>query len=422
VIETISVREHARLTTDEVTNTLDRARISESAFNWLCAKNATFTKAGAALVLIEGRRWLKLDNYVGVLETPCGTRIEILPKHTDESDNPAESRRILCRMLQQVLNLPTREMGPASISVFPASLTEWVIGQFLAQMDHLIKRGVRFDYQRIEEEQRYLRGQLNAVGQMRQPPGRQHHFQIRHDVFTADRAENRLLHSALHKVCRVTQDPANWRLAHELRGQFHEVPPSPDIRADLKAWRNDRLMAHYQAIRPWCELVLGRQMPMAVAGDWHGISLLFPMEKLFERYVGAWLKNAIAPGAHLEIPLRIQHLCRQGNEKMFKLIPDFVVRLDNRRWVLDAKWKRLKSSDQESKYDLQESDFYQMYAYGQTYLKGRGQMLLIYPRTVSFRTALESFQFDELTLDVVPFDLSTDRLVGVSGDWLQASS
>jgi 5-methylcytosine-specific restriction enzyme subunit McrC len=63
-----------------------------------------------------------------------------------------------------------------------------------------------------------------------------------------------------------------------------------------------------------------------------------------------------------------------------------------------------------------------MYAYGQTYLKGRGQMLLIYPRTASFRTALESFRFDELTLDVVPFDLSADRLVGASGDWLQASS
>jgi 5-methylcytosine-specific restriction enzyme subunit McrC len=422
VIDTISVREYARLTTDEVTNTLDQARISESAFDWLCTKNATFTKAGAALVLIEGRRWLKLDNHVGVLETPCGTRIEILPKHTDEADNPAESRRILCRMLQQVLNLPTRELGPASISVVPASLTEWVIGQFLAQLDHLIKRGVRFDYQRIEEEQSYLRGQLNAVGQMRQPPGRQHHFQIRHDVFTADRAENRLLQSALHKVCRATHDPANWRLAHELRGQFHEVRPSPDVQADLKAWRNDRLMAHYQAIRPWCELVLGRQMPMAVAGDWHGISLLFPMEKLFERYVGTWLKNAIVPGAQLEIPLRIQHLCRQGDKNMFELKPDFVVRLDNRRWVLDAKWKRLNSMDQDSKYDLQESDFYQMYAYGQTYLKGRGQMLLIYPRTASFRTALESFRFDELTLDVVPFDLSADRLVGASGDWLQASS
>lgn len=33
------------------------------------------------------------------------------------------------------------------------------MGQFLAAFDHLIKRGMRFDYQRVEEEQRYLRGQ-----------------------------------------------------------------------------------------------------------------------------------------------------------------------------------------------------------------------------------------------------------------------
>ena len=41
-------------------------------------------------------------------------------------------------------------------------------------------------------------------------------------------------------------------------------------------------MAHYQAIKPWCELILNQQMPIAVSGEWRGMSLLFPMEKLFE--------------------------------------------------------------------------------------------------------------------------------------------
>lgn len=419
MIETIVVREYARLTTEEVTSSLDRARVSESAFDWLCKMNASFSRAGAALVMVEGRRWLKLDNYVGVLQTPCGTRIEILPKHTGGTDCVEESRGLLCRMLQRVLNLPSRNVGPASISLYKSPMTEWLMGQFLAQLDHLIKRGVRFDYQRVEEEQRYLRGQLNAVGQLRQSPGRRHHFQIRHDVFTANRAENRLIQSALQEVCKATQEPGNWRLAHELREQFHEVPPSCNVQGDFKAWRNDRLMAHYQPIRPWCELILRQQMPMAVAGEWYGISLLFPMEKLFERFVGSCLRNAALPSVRIQSQMRSHHLCTQGNRKMFELRPDFLVSLDEKHCVLDAKWKVLDAADQDHNYGLRQSDFYQMYAYGQTYLNGSGEMLLIYPRTSKFQEPLQSFKFSGLTLHVVPFDLEAELLVGFMADWLR---
>jgi 5-methylcytosine-specific restriction enzyme subunit McrC len=49
-------------------------------------------------------------------------------------------------------------------------------------------------------------------------------------------------------------------------------------------------MAHYAPLRPWCELILYRQMPYSLVGVWRGVSLLFPMEKLFERFVAAWLR------------------------------------------------------------------------------------------------------------------------------------
>lgn len=89
----ITVREYARLTTDKITEpTLDLAQVSISAFDWLCKLNATFSNAGAALVQLENRCLLKLDNYVGVLETPCGTRLEILPKHF-ERENCIKDRK-----------------------------------------------------------------------------------------------------------------------------------------------------------------------------------------------------------------------------------------------------------------------------------------------------------------------------------------
>lgn len=408
----ITIREYGQLTTEAVGWSLDLAQVSPSAFDWLCELSARFNRNGATLLQVEGRSSLKWDSYVGVLETPCGTRLEILPKHHEQDTCLVKSRQLLRKLIQSALQLKPREASVASLELFDAPLSEWVMGQFLAELDLLVKRGVRFDYQRIEEEQRFLRGQLNVVAQMRQPPGRQHHFQIRHDVFLPDRAENRLLKLALEQVAQSTQDAANWRLANELRAMLAEVPTSQQVSQDFRAWSRDRLMAHYQAIKPWCELILNQQMPIAVSGEWRGMSLLFPMEKLFERYVEGWLRRFLVPGARLTAQVSRHSLCLQDGRDMFRLEPDLLLERDQQAWVLDAKWKRLDGADRLSKYCLSQADFYQLFAYGQKYLAGRGEMALIYPATAQFSKRLEPFDFSpELRLWVLPFDLDNDELL-----------
>ncbi|WP_236177068.1 McrC family protein [Pseudomonas qingdaonensis] len=413
----VTVREYARLTTAAVApGSLDCAQISESAFDWLCELSASFNRNGATLLQVEGRRALKWDSYVGVLQTPCGMRLEILPKHHEQDDCLAKSRRLLRKLIQHALKLKPREASVASLELFDAPLSEWVMGQFLAELDLLVKRGVRFDYRRLEEEQRFLRGQLNVVAQMRQPPGRQHHFQIRHDVFLPDRAENRLLKLALEQVAKNTQDASNWRLANELRAMLTEVPASWKVSHDLRAWSCDRLMAHYQAIKPWCELILNQQMPIAVSGEWQGMSLLFPMEKLFENYVEGWLCSRLVPSARLTAQAARQSLCQHDGSAMFRLEPDLLLQRGLHTWVLDTKWKRLDSADRLNKYGLSQADFYQLFTYGQKYLAGRGELALIYPRTAQFSQPLPPFDFNpELRLWVLPFDLDEDVLLAGEG-------
>lgn len=412
----VTVREYARLTTGPVDaalgNCLDSAQIPQSAFDWLCELSASFRAGGAALVQIENRRWLKLDNYVGVLESPCGTRLEILPKHVADGDCEFQSRALLRTMIQHALDLNFREVGPASLQVFNAPLSEWVMQQFLLGLDHLIKRGLRLDYQCIEEEARFLRGRLDVARQMRQPPGRQHHFQIKHDLFLPDRPENRLLKLALERVCASTQDAGNWRLANELRSMLLEIPASTNAKTDFRQWRCDRLMAHYEPIRPWCELILNQQMPMAVSGDWNGISLLFPMEKLFERYVASCLRRQLSSAATLESQVARRFLCLHDGGRMFRLEPDLLITQGKHQWVLDTKWKLLDAANKENKYGLSQADFYQVFAYGQKYLGGEGDMVLIYPKHQSFSAPLPPFSFtDTLRLWAVPFCLEHGRLL-----------
>jgi 5-methylcytosine-specific restriction enzyme subunit McrC len=413
-MNTIVVREYARLTTDAVIGGLDEAAVSPSAFEWLCNLSAGFTKAGASLLQLENRRWLRLDSFVGVLETPCGTVLEILPKHT-EDDGPtaaASSRKLLIKMLTTALDLPKRTADKTDIETFQHPLLEWVMKGFVLSLDHLIKRGLRFDYQRVEEEQRFLRGQLDINKQMRQPPGRAHIFNIRHDLFLPDRPENRLLKSALMRVCRTTQQADTWRLSHELAGLLAEIPDSKDTQSDFRQWRNDRLMAHYQPLRPWCELVLGQHMPLALRGSKHGISMLFPMEKLFERYVEVQLHKKLIAPLMLRPQAAGKSLCEHDGGKMFQLRPDFLIQRGNVNYaVLDTKWKLLSATDREGKYGIKQGDFYQMFAYGHKYLEGTGKMMLIYPRTKQFEVELPVFDFSsELKLWVAPFDLETDTM------------
>jgi len=171
-------------------------------------------------------------------------------------------------------------------------------------------------------------------------------------------------------------------------------------------------MAHYRAVKPWCELILNEQVPLAVSGQWQGMSLLFPMEKLFERYVAGWLRTNLSPGATLTAPARSEFLCQHDGDSMFRLEPDLLVTEGGRRWVLDTKWKRIDAGNRADKYGLGQGDFYQLFAYGQKYLKGAGELVLIYPSHSAFSKALAEFNFDDgLRLYVLPFDLDRCCLV-----------
>lgn len=361
---------------------------------------------------VQDRRWLRLDNYVGVLESPCGTRIEILPKHVSGKTDVAIARKVLVRMLSYGLRLPVRESGPTTLQYFDAPVSEWIIRQFLLELDRLVRRGLRFDYHPVEEEVRFLRGRLHMARQIRQPAGRQHLFQVEHQVFDANRAENRLIVFALDKVAGITAESSNWRLAHELTHQLTEVRRSHDIDSDFRRWSRDRLMSHYGSIRSWCELILRDRDPRSALGQWTGRSLLFPMEKVFESFVEASLRRQLPRGATLTAQAASQYLGSQGQRQVFQLRPDFLIRYRGATYVVDAKWKILDAANVGENYKLSQSDFYQLFAYGKRYLAGAGKLVLVFPRSETFRAPLESFDLqDAMRLDVVPLDLESGRLV-----------
>lgn len=408
-MKTITVTEFSRLTTETVdAPRLDRASLPVEDFQALCRLNEQRQAGEAPLVQMQSRTTLRLCNYVGLLQTSRETCIEILPKTTARAESAERQRGLLLKMLRVVYNLPCRESGPAMLRTMAGPLREWLIRQFLDALHALLRKGLCFSYNRTAEEKPFLRGRLDVGKQIVQPPQRRHLLPIRHYVFSADSPEHRLLRSALDRCAAVSQDMENNRRAMPLRAAFAEVRPSRCVPEDFRRWRTSRLMAHYQRIRPWCELILGQDMPAFLAGQHYGISMLFPMEKLFERYVGACLRRQIAADARLCEQESTHWLCTRGGRPSFALRPDIRIRRAGKEWLLDCKWKRLADK-------CHPQDIYQMFAYGQICLQGTGDMALVYPYHEHFPDNIELSEpycfSDSLRLWILAFDVYADKLL-----------
>lgn len=422
----IQVREYALLTCDNSQPaSMDLGIVSEATFSWL--EQLQHKWRGSSQILSrEGKRFLRLGNYVGYLQSPNGESIEILPKTTLEA--PAEVvplRQLLRRMLSASLGITPREANQAALQRSDQPLHEWIISEFLRHLADLVRKGLRFDYHLNEDEHSaFIRGQLNVTAQMRMPPGRGTRFHVRYAEFSPQRIENRLLRTALDWSLKMARQGQSWRQANSLSHQLEDILPICGSTTQLmRQWSDGKYLFGYRAIKPWCQLILEQMNPDFQFGSHQGISLLFPMEKLYEGWVGCGLAGALHHDYQLIEQTKSQYLLEhvpvgeKSSQRWFLLKPDFLI-TGGQTVVLDAKWKLLDSraDDSQRKYEISQPDLYQMFAYGQKYLRGKGNMMLIYPRHQYFATPLPVFRFDEdLSLWCVPFDLETGRLV--KGEW-----
>ncbi len=367
------------------------------------------------LISRGGKESLQVKNYVGLLQTPDGTRIEILPKISHGKEDRVDSIKLLFKMLQKVHELPAIETTDASLDKQNNPLIEILIGRFLKQVAILVHKGIRSDYIRVQAQQKFMKGRLRVSQQIRQPISKQHQFCIEYDQFSPDRPENKLIRSALDQVLKWSQNPKNQQLARTLQFSLIDIEPSHQHRVDLSRWSQQRDMIYYKPLKLWVELILMTQTPWFMNNKWQGISLLFPMEKLFEAYVGKILAEKLIRPYRIKEQVSNRYLAHHKGKHWFQLRPDFAIyHAGQIECILDTKWKRLNASlsDSSRKYDLSQSDVYQLYAYGQKYLSGQGNIFLIYPLHKLFQAPLAEFSLDEnLSLWVIPFDLINDELL-----------
>jgi len=365
-----------------------------------------------------GRPAVQVTSFAGVIRAPDGFQIEVLPKVGKAiSGGHAEARRLLIDMLRCLPGFRHILTDRARLLAARMPLPDIFISEFLRAVERIVKHGLRSDYTGQQDDVAALRGKLLTGPHLRRNMFHMDRFFTEHDEFTADRPENRLVHTALRRVLALTGSPANQRSARELGFVFADVPLSPAPVDDFRRIRPDRTMTHYRDALGWARLILGGLSPLTGAGSHPAPSLLFPMEALFEAFVAARLSWQTVRPLFVRTQSRGHHLVRHRDQDWFRIVPDILIREGNRTLlVLDTKWKLLDAGldDPRQKYGLSERDFYQMLAYGLNYLDGgRGDMALVYPRTDDFDRPLPPFLFsgvEGLRLWALPFCLRSKSL------------
>ena len=322
---------------------------------------------------------IQLQNYVGVVELRNGVQVEILPKIDISAGSPLDDRQVFARMLEELgTDVSFRSFDRAGLASGKTPLFEVFVSMFLDGTAGLVRHGVRSAYVTVESEESFIRGKIDFSREFRKGAARAHVANLIHDELLPDRPENRLVKETLIYLKRCSRDNQNVRRATQLLPAFEEVGRCINIDADLSRCVGDRTTKAYGTLIAWSRVFLRGESFSMFKGENVATALLFPMERVFEDFVGRLLKRKAIRDDRIdrvELQARGQWLF-EG--RRVALRPDILCSCaSGRNVVLDTKWKRVFSPK-----DLSVADMHQMYAYGQRYRsegEERQHVVLVYP-------------------------------------------
>ena len=334
----------------------------------VCAERAA--RRLKTTVLARTPRGLKAAQVVGILQIP-GAALEILPKIDGHGDS--SMRRTLVRMLAVAWDLNVTHGELTDLETQRNDFLECLIRLFAERLLTAVRRGLPRRYLVHTEDLALLRGKLDIVRQLTHLSVRPDHLACRFDELSENTPLNRVLKAAVSRLARITRSASNARRLAELLSRFEFVGDSPSPLSEPV--RMDRTNTAFHGLYRLARFFLSGDWQSTTSGDaTRGFSLLFPMNDLFEEFVGRTIRRTLAHPVHLQHQGKHALVSEKGGP-LFALRPDIVVDAADGPVVLDTKWKRLEPGD--AKIGVKQSDVYQMLAYAHAYEARR--LALIYP-------------------------------------------
>lgn len=347
-------------------------------------------KSGDTIFDWSHRYYIKAKSFVGVIQIP-GLSIEILPK-TDDIDLPEDTsveqvRSNLLYMLGIAKQLPLHERELASQGLKNVPMLEALIRIFVRELLQELRRGQQHLYLYREENLPFVKGKILVDQQVSRNAAHHHMTVVGYDEFLNDSWLNRILKAACQRLLSMTRLSRTQQYLRESLLELADVESCAIQAYHFDQVLLDRNSERFRSLLEFCRLLFLGSTPTPHSGDDKSFCLLFPMESLFEEFIGSFLKRYASDfglkrtDIHLQARGSRKFLLRDQNRKgKFLLKPDVIIEgVDGKpAIILDTKWKRLLSDEEDSKNGVSQGDIYQLYAYSQRY--DCPNNILLYPR------------------------------------------
>lgn len=325
--------------------------------------------------------YLVAKNYVGVVQIP-GLQIEILPKidfkneQGQETTGMQQARHNLLYMLSVTKHLPLKERDLAGQRIQKIPMLEALIHIFVTRLLKELRRGQQHLYVNREENLPYVKGRILMHRQITLNSVQRHLNYVAFDEFQADTWLNRILKAACARLLSLSRVASSQQYLRECLLEMADVQDFVIQPHHFDKALIDRNSEPFEILLSFSRLLLFGDTPAPNAGDNQCFSLLFPMEVLFEKFVGEFLRRyasslgLIRADIHLQAHRRRRWLLKdKGGSGRFQLKPDILIddKLGCPGLILDTKWKRLVRDVDDRKNGVAQSDIYQLYAYSQRY-------------------------------------------------------
>lgn len=343
-------------------------------------------------ILVDHYLHLTARQMVGVIAAP-GCSLEILPKiDPEEIQSDFVIRRRLVRMLDIALGLNLGDGQSSSMARQDETLLDILIRLFSDRLLVEARRGLPRAYLAQEEDLPALRGRLDVRRQFTNNAVRPDRLACRFDTLLADTALLRIMKACVLFLRKHARAPETVRRLDELRFLLTEVSDLSPNALPWKGVRIDRTNRGWETLFGLARLFLKREWQATHhdASLQHGITLLFPMNKLFEAYIAALARRALR-GSGLTVHSQAGLLnCLieegEGGRERFQTKPDILIKhRANTVMVIDTKWKRIGSDPADPKRGVSHADVYQMMAYARVYHST--EVMLLYPHHTSLGAA-----------------------------------
>ena len=385
------------------------------------------------------------QNFVGTIPLD-DIQIEILPKiPLVENDIEAEKNRFL-EILENINYFKAKFLNNSKIAITDTSILEIFIHLFIKEVEEIIEKGLLYRYINKSENINIFKGKLDISNHIRYNFLHKEKFFMKFDEFSINSLENSIIKLTIQKLKKISVNSKNKDNLNKISHHLESISILPNSIESLKYITFDRTNDYYKNAIQWAKIFLNNQSSSIFSiTNGEVATMLFPMETIFENYIGNKLISIIKEKSYEDLIIKVQdNSCSVFStttlndtkiNNIFKIKPDIIIKNKNSKeiFILDTKWKILNKLD--NKFKISTEDIYQILSYVKIYSNKYKdtytceKAYLIYPSTnitpnnfsakdkLIFKT--DNFELNICFIDLTSEDSTEKNLIEILNNFLK---